>query len=206
MTSLSEGRSEETARRRERVLKAVAAAVGASEEVSVSAIARAARVDRSFFYRHRDLLERIHAAAASPSAASEAVAVTRASLQADLANALERNSRLTLRVRQLEQPALRVSGRTGLARLGPQRLCRHRPAATTDHRASPASSRSAGSAGREDGRPAGGPGGQSGAHPGTEPDPTLIIGQASPTPCQSNTPDSAHVPHLFPSSRVMGSD
>ncbi|WP_405712485.1 DUF6262 family protein [Streptomyces xanthophaeus] len=103
MTSLSEGRSEETARRRERVLKAVAAAVGASEEVSVSAIARAARVDRSFFYRHRDLLERIHAAAASPSPASEAVAVTRASLQADLANALERNSRLTLRVRQLER-------------------------------------------------------------------------------------------------------
>ncbi|MFB0631373.1 DUF6262 family protein [Streptomyces sp. AB3(2024)] len=103
MTSLSEGRSEETARRRERVLKAVAAAVGAGEEVSVSAIARAARVDRSFFYRHRDLLERVHAAAASPSPTSEAAAVTRASLQADLANTLERNSRLTLRVRQLER-------------------------------------------------------------------------------------------------------
>nr|WP_309226226.1 DUF6262 family protein [Streptomyces lunaelactis] len=80
-----------------------AAAVGSGEEVSVSAIARAARVDRSFLYRHRDLLERIHAAAAAPSPASEARAVTRASLQADLANALERNSRLTLRVRQLER-------------------------------------------------------------------------------------------------------
>ncbi|MFF4421149.1 DUF6262 family protein [Streptomyces sp. NPDC001549] len=100
---MSEGRSEETARRRERVLKAIAAAVGSGEEVSVSAIARAARVDRSFFYRHRDLLERIHSAAAAPSPSSEAAAVTRASLQADLANALERNSRLTLRVRQLER-------------------------------------------------------------------------------------------------------
>ncbi|MEV7440537.1 hypothetical protein AB0O22_05175 [Streptomyces sp. NPDC091204] len=57
---MREGLSEETARRRERVLKAIAAAVGAE-------------------------------------------AVTQASLQADLANALERNSRLTLRVRQLER-------------------------------------------------------------------------------------------------------
>ncbi|MFZ3500344.1 DUF6262 family protein [Streptomyces sp. 5.8] len=100
---MSEGRSDETARRRERVLKAIAAAVGLGEDVSVSAIARAARVDRSFLYRHRDLLERIHAADAAPSPASEAAAVTRASLKADLANALERNSRLTLRVRQLER-------------------------------------------------------------------------------------------------------
>lgn len=103
MKSMSEGRSEESARRRDRVLKAIAAAVGSGENVSVSAIARAARVDRSFFYRHRDLLERIHAAAAAPSPASEAAAVTRTSLQADLANTLERNSRLALRVRQLER-------------------------------------------------------------------------------------------------------
>ncbi|MFI1028290.1 DUF6262 family protein [Streptomyces sp. NPDC020951] len=100
---MSEGRSEQSARRRERVLRAIAAAVGAGEEVTVSAIARAARVDRSFLYRHRDLLERTHTAAVVPSPDSGAAAVTRASLQADLANALERNSRLTLRVRQLER-------------------------------------------------------------------------------------------------------
>lgn len=115
MTSMSEGRSAETVRRRERVLKAIAAAVGSGEEVSVSAIARAARVDRSFLYRHRDLLERIHAAAAAPSPASGAAAVTRASLQADLANALERNSPADPPGSAARTQALGVIGRTGLA-------------------------------------------------------------------------------------------
>ena len=36
------------------------------EQVSVSGIARAAGVDRTFLYRHRELLEQIHAAAAQP--------------------------------------------------------------------------------------------------------------------------------------------
>ncbi|ALV38582.1 hypothetical protein AS200_15280 [Streptomyces sp. CdTB01] len=71
--------------------------------MTVSGLARAARVDRTFLYRHRDLLERVHAAAASPVVEGRQAAVTRASLQADLANALERNTRLTQRVRQLEK-------------------------------------------------------------------------------------------------------
>ena len=36
------------------------------EEISVSGIARRAGVDRSFLYRHRDLLEHVHAAEAQP--------------------------------------------------------------------------------------------------------------------------------------------
>ncbi|MEU4499628.1 DUF6262 family protein [Streptomyces sp. NPDC023998] len=102
MNDMREGRSADAGRRRQRVVRAINAAVSAGEDITVSAIARAAKVDRSFFYRHRDLLERIHAAAAAPSPAEGVAAVSRASLQADLANALERNTRLALRVRQLE--------------------------------------------------------------------------------------------------------
>ena len=48
----------------------------------MSAIARTAGVDRSFLYRHRDLLEKIHALAAAPPATGGGTgqAVTRASL------------------------------------------------------------------------------------------------------------------------------
>jgi hypothetical protein len=35
-------------------------------ETARAAIARAAQVDRTFFYRHRDLLAKIHTAAAEP--------------------------------------------------------------------------------------------------------------------------------------------
>jgi len=71
----------------------------------VSAIARAAGVDRSFLYRHRDLLEKIHALAAEPPTASERAgpAVTHASLQADLLAARERAARLHSRVEHLER-------------------------------------------------------------------------------------------------------
>ncbi|OIJ99797.1 hypothetical protein BIV24_03930 [Streptomyces colonosanans] len=65
-------------------------------------MARAAGVDRSFLYRHRDLLQLIHTAATTPPSGEGHAQVSRASLQADLANALERNARLTARVRQLE--------------------------------------------------------------------------------------------------------
>lgn len=65
--------------------------------------ARAARVDRTFLYRHRDLLEQIHVAiSAPPGQVTAAPLVSRASLQADLVNAHERNGRLAARVRQLE--------------------------------------------------------------------------------------------------------
>ena len=72
---------------------------------SASGIARAAGVDRSFLYRHRDLLEQIHALEADPARRQRhpAPAVTRASLQADLLAARERALRLNSRIRQLEK-------------------------------------------------------------------------------------------------------
>jgi len=96
------GRREDAIRRRERVVKAIAASTSKGEAPSVSSIARLAGVDRSYLYRHRDLLERIHAVATSPSPGEGSSSVSRASLQTDLANALSRNTRMSASIRQLE--------------------------------------------------------------------------------------------------------
>jgi hypothetical protein len=102
--AMTAGRHADTQRRRQRVLKALEAAAAAGEEISVSAIARRAGVDRTFLYRHRDLLEQVHAREAQPPALpGGGPAVTRASLQADLLAAHERSARLAARIRQLEQ-------------------------------------------------------------------------------------------------------
>ena len=102
--AMIEGRRADSARRRQRVLKALNEAINNAGEVSVSGIAHRAGVDRTFLYRHRDLLEQIHAANSNPAANPVGgLSVTRASLQADLANANERARRLTSRVNQLEK-------------------------------------------------------------------------------------------------------
>jgi Family of unknown function (DUF6262) len=98
------GRQADSARRRDRVLKAITAAAEAGQEISASSIARTARVDRTFLYRHRDLIEQIHATQAQPpAAAGTRPAVSHASLQADLLNAQQRAARLAARVQQLER-------------------------------------------------------------------------------------------------------
>ncbi|MGH9060926.1 MAG: DUF6262 family protein, partial [Acidimicrobiales bacterium] len=93
------------ARRRQRVVAALDRTVATGAEISVAAVARAAGVDRSFLYRHRELLEKIHTLAAEPPTTYEGVgpAVTRASLQADLLAAHERAARLNTRVQHLEK-------------------------------------------------------------------------------------------------------
>jgi hypothetical protein len=103
---LLDGRHADSARRRQRVLAALDRSTADGAEISVSAIARAAGVDRSFLYRHRDLLEKIHALAAEPPATTSeraGPAVTRTSLQADLLAAHERAARLHNRVQHLER-------------------------------------------------------------------------------------------------------
>jgi len=102
--AMAHGRRADSARRRQRVLKVLNDAANEGDAISVSGIARRAGVDRSFLYRHRDLLEQIHAAEAQPpNAPGVGPAVSRASLQADLANAQQRAVRLAARVHQLEQ-------------------------------------------------------------------------------------------------------
>jgi hypothetical protein len=109
--AMAAGRRADTDRRRQRVLKALEAAAAAGEEVSVSAIARRAGVDRTFLYRHRDLLGQVHAREAQPPAQPGGGPVaTWASLQTDLLAAHERSARLAARIRQLEN---RLSGLLG---------------------------------------------------------------------------------------------
>ncbi len=98
-----DGKRADSTRRRERVLKAIDTAVKSGGDITVSGLARTARVDRTFLYRHPDLLERVHVAASTPVEDGRMAAVSRTSLQADLANALEANKRLTARVGQLEK-------------------------------------------------------------------------------------------------------
>jgi hypothetical protein len=102
--AMKNGRQADSARRRQRVITALNRAHASGTEISVSGIARAAAVDRTFLYRHRDLLAKIHALEAVPpaSAGGAGPAVTRASLQADLLAAHERAVRLSARVHQLE--------------------------------------------------------------------------------------------------------
>ena len=102
--AMRKGRQADSARRRQRVLAALGKAAAGGQEISVAGIARAAAVDRTFLYRHRDLLEKIHARQAAPSAGDGTAGpgITRASLQTDLLAAHERALRLTARIRQLE--------------------------------------------------------------------------------------------------------
>jgi hypothetical protein len=102
--SMIEGRRADSARRRQRVIKALNDAATHGGEISVSAIARAATVDRTFLYRHKDLLAQIHVAQSNPPVADGGgPVVSRASLQADVANAHGRLVRQAAHIRQLEK-------------------------------------------------------------------------------------------------------
>lgn len=103
-SAMIDGRTADTARRRERVLKALHEAAKNGHELTVSQIARQAGVDRTFLYRHRDLLAHVHAAAAEPpNTGDRGPSVTRASLQADLLAAQQRCVRMAARTQQLER-------------------------------------------------------------------------------------------------------
>ncbi|MFD9420766.1 hypothetical protein ACFWC9_39765 [Streptomyces goshikiensis] len=69
--AMNDGRQTDTERRRTRVASAITAAQRAGIPMTASAIARAARVDRTFLYRHRDLLDTLHAAAQEPAGPAE---------------------------------------------------------------------------------------------------------------------------------------
>jgi hypothetical protein len=113
---LARARRRDTARRRLQVHNAIAEQITAGAEITVSSIARAARVHRSFIHRHQDLHAAVVAAAAVPAEpAANNGAVSVASLRADLLNA-------------------RAPGRTGRnrgARPSPPRARTATPAAST---------------------------------------------------------------------------
>ena len=100
--AMIQGRRADSTRRRQRVLSALDNAITDGTELSVTDIARRAGVDRTFLYRHRDLLERIHAAETEPPDKPDiGPSVTRASLQADLLAAQQRCARMAARTQQL---------------------------------------------------------------------------------------------------------
>jgi chromosome segregation ATPase len=72
---------------------------------------REAAVDRTFLYRHPDLLTQVHLAQERPGAAENGGPVaSRASLQADLANAQGQIARQAARIRQLEKKLSQMLG------------------------------------------------------------------------------------------------
>jgi RimJ/RimL family protein N-acetyltransferase len=145
--SMLDGRHGDSMRRRRRVLAAIDQAAAAGDRLSASAIARAAAVDRTFLYRHPDLLEKIHALQANPVPDEHSSpAVTRASLKADLLAGHERTARLDARIHQLEQRLSQTLGEhtwreSGLGaptdinalhqRISPTRTTQPRPSTTT---------------------------------------------------------------------------
>ena len=101
--AMIDGRRADSSRRRQRVLSALDTAIKDGAELSVTSIAHRAGVDRTFLYRHRDLLERIHTAATQPpDKPGIGPADTRVSLQADLLAAQQRCTRMAARTQQLE--------------------------------------------------------------------------------------------------------
>lgn len=139
---LIDGRRADSARRRQRVIKAINDVGRTGGEISVSAIARAAGVDRTFLYRHADLLGQVHATQANPAAAQgDGPTVSRASLQADLANAQGQATRQAARIRQLETKLSQLLGEQAWRESGLPG--RHRPAPTPDHRTGTAGGRPA---------------------------------------------------------------
>ncbi|MCO6008510.1 DUF6262 family protein [Actinoallomurus purpureus] len=103
--AMLDGRRADTGRRRGRVIAALNQAARDGSDITVSQIARLTGVDRTFLYRHRDLLAQVHAHAAEPSATpgGKGPVVSRASLQADLLAEHSRTARLAAQVRQLEK-------------------------------------------------------------------------------------------------------
>jgi len=111
--ALTLARRLDSTRRRQRVLSALDKLTNAGEEISVSAVARAAGVDRSFLYRHHDLRAQILecAAQAQPDASMpRTTQVSRQSMLADLANSRAQSGRLR---RQNSKLAERLSEALG---------------------------------------------------------------------------------------------
>lgn len=105
------GRDADTVRRRQRVQNAITNARAAGADLTTSGIARRARVNRSFLYRHPDLLAELHLAQREPDPVGDnQTPASHASLAADLANALDRARRLRDRVHHLETKLSQVLG------------------------------------------------------------------------------------------------
>jgi len=87
-------RRNDSDRRRRKVLDALDRLRTTGDEITVSAVARTAGVDRSFLYRHHDLRSQILTHAAEPEPNPSGTRTSHRSLLADLANLRAHNERL----------------------------------------------------------------------------------------------------------------
>lgn len=202
-TPLSNGGQAGTERHRRRGLEAIAAAVDHGSPLTASAIARAASVDRTFLYRHRDLLETLHTAASRPATAPGAgPAVINTSLQADLANA--RGARLAARVQQLEKHLSQHLGNQAWRESGLGGPRGHGGTPANDHPARTTRRRPDRGPGGARGRAGGSPGSQPPVDQGPEPTQVIAPGWRPRTgdslhplrPSGGPLPYAAQHPHL----------
>jgi cell division protein FtsB len=104
-------RRKDSERRRGRILNTLERFRADGHEITVSAVARAAGVDRSFLYRHNDLRTQVLAAADEPEPpSSSSTRTSRRSLLADLANLRAQNERLRHQNTKLSERLSEVLG------------------------------------------------------------------------------------------------
>ena len=101
-TALAAARADDSARRHDRVVRALDALTTAGAEITVSAVARAARVHRSFIHRHPQLHAAVTAAQREPVLVATDSGVSVASLHTELANMHAQNTRLARHITLLE--------------------------------------------------------------------------------------------------------
>lgn len=126
-------RRDDSERRRRKVIDALDRLRANGDEITVSAVARTAGVDRSFLYRHHDLRSQILALGAEPEPHPPSTCISRRSLLADLANLRAHNERLRhqnakLSERLSELLGEQVFGAAGLTRTDETSTLRNRVA------------------------------------------------------------------------------
>lgn len=118
-TPLIEARRRDVQQRRHRVEEALARLAQAGEDITISAVADAARVHRSFIHRHADLRARIVSAAEEPTHPSAlATTVSRRSLEAENLNLRQSNHRLQTAISELESRLSELLGEQAFRRTG----------------------------------------------------------------------------------------
>jgi hypothetical protein len=126
-------RRNDSDRRRRKVIDALDRLRINGDEITVSAVARNAGVDRSFLYRHHDLRSQILALATEPEPHPPSTRTSHRSLLADLANMRAHNERLRHQNTKLRERLSEVLGEqvfhdAGLTRTDEIRTIRERVA------------------------------------------------------------------------------
>ena len=111
-------RRNDSDRRRRKVIDALDRLRTNGDEITVSAVARTAGVDRSFLYRHHDLRSQILALAADPEPHPSSTHISQRSLLADIANLRAHNERLRHQVTKLSERLSEILGEQVFAEAG----------------------------------------------------------------------------------------